>query len=77
MCTLKKEHIMQRIEPALSTAKVQNAFIWAKLALLVQEPFWTEQIMLRKDGLCVVDSSGVVVDLSTLGDMMSSNNCIG
>ena len=67
---------MPRNEPAFTTAKVQDAFIRAKVALLVQEPFGTEQIVLRKDGLRVVDGPGVVVDLSSLGDMMSSNNGI-
>ena len=67
---------MPRNEPSFTTAKVQDAFIRAKVALLVQEPFGTEQIVLRKDGLRVVDGPGVVVDLSSLGDMMSSNNGI-
>ena len=59
--------------PALATAKVEHPLIGAKCTLIIQEPLWAEQMRFLKDGLGVVDGTGVIVDLSSLRDVLPSN----
>ena len=58
----------RKYKPALPTAKVEDALIGTKVALIVKEPFRPEEGVVLKEGLSVVDGPGVVVDLGVLGD---------
>ena len=65
----------RKYKPALPTAKVEDALIGAKVALIVKEPFRSEEGVVLKEGLCVVDGPGVVVDLGILGDVEAADGC--
>ena len=65
----------RKYKPALPTAKVEDALIGAKVALIVKEPFRPEEGVVLKEGLCVVDGPGVVVDLGILGDVEAADGC--
>ena len=60
-------------KPALPTAEVEDALIGAKVAPLVEEPFWPEEGVVLEEGLGVVDGPGVVVDLGVLGYVEATN----
>ena len=60
-------------KPALPTAEVEDALIRAKVAPLVEEPFWPEKGVILEESLGVVDGSRIVVDLGVLRDMEASD----